>query len=56
MVKMRVARVHGPTIGEVQTTGQVDIALHPECVQGVWLTTTFEVFDAHRSYLHAWIL
>lgn len=46
MVKMREARVHGSTVGEVQATRQIDIALHPERVQGVWWTTTFDVFDA----------
>lgn len=47
MIKMRETHVQRSTIREVQATRQIDIALHPECVQGVWLATTFEVFDVH---------
>lgn len=37
MVEMGEARVDGPAVGEVQATGQIHVALHPESVQCVIL-------------------
>lgn len=52
VVEVGKARVHGPAVGEVESLGQVHVALHPERVERVGLVGPGRL-DAGGLHHHA---
>lgn len=54
MVEVSEARVHGPAVREVEASGQVHVALHPERIKRVHVSRA--AFDSNGHDLNAGVL